>query len=124
MSISNDIRGDSVVLFLESESRADTTACTSAWIDCSSYKGNLIFIVSVGAVTGSIVGKLRTATSDAGAGAADITGATHASFTTADHVATIVVPATVGKYIQYVGTVVTGPVLLSVTMLAHPASAG
>jgi hypothetical protein len=71
-------------------------------------------------VTGSIAGKLRTATADDGTGAADIAGATFTTCTNADHVQTVAIPKSAGPFIQYVGTIVTGPVLLGVILSAHP----
>jgi len=118
--ISNDARGDSDVLMLTPASAADTAAATSVWFPTISYKGNIAVTAAVGALTGTITGKLRSATSDAGANAADITGATFTAVSAADKVQTVYIPATAGKYIQYVGTVVTGPAIIAVTMKAHP----
>jgi hypothetical protein len=118
MSINSNARRDTVILMLPSKSHADTTAATSAWFDTASYKGDIIVTHNVGAVTTSITSKLRSATSDAGAGAADITGATFTACTDADHVESVVVAAMPARYIQYVGTVVGGAVLLGVTLRA------
>jgi len=110
------------VSVLPSVSAANTAAATSGWIDVKAYKGSLLFVVNIGTITGTLAGKLRSATDSGGTGAADITGATHSNVTTASQVRTIVIPATVGPYIQYVGTVTTGPVVVGVTLLAHPGS--
>ena len=118
--ISNDARGDSDVLMLTPKSAADTSAATTAWFPTKAYKGNIAVTVAVGALTGNITGKLRSATSDAGANAADIAGATFTPVSVADKVQTVYIPATAGQFIQYVGTIVTGPAIVSVTMRAHP----
>ena len=120
--ISSDAIAATAVNVLPAVSAANTAAATSGWIDVRKYKGTLLVTVVTGAITGSFVGKLRSATDGSGTGAADITGATHTSVSTADQVKTIAIPATsaVGGYLQYVGTVTTGPVLIGVTMHAHP----
>jgi hypothetical protein len=118
--ISNDAIADTVVSVLPAIAASNTSDATSGWIDVRPYKGKLRFSVNTGTITGNVVGKLRSATASNGTGAADITGATHTAISTASQVRTIVIPATTAPYIQYVGTVTTGPVVISVTMHAHP----
>ena len=118
--ISSDARAASGKTVLSAISAADTAAATSGWIDVRPYKGTLKFIVNSGAVTGNTVGKLRRADDVGGTNAADITGATHTAISTSAQVRTIEIPATTAPFIQYVGTVTTGPILISVTLLAHP----
>lgn len=118
--ISSDSRAATLVSVLPAVSAADTAAATSGWIDVRPYKGNIRFIINTGAVTGSMAGKLQSATDSGGTGAADITGATHTSVSTANQVRTITIPATTAPYIKYIGTVTTGPILISVSLLAHP----
>jgi hypothetical protein len=126
MGISYDARADSDVLMLTPGEKANTSAATSTWFPTVGYKGDIAVTAAIGAVTaGSITGKLRTATASNGTGAADIAGATFTAVEAADKVQTVIVPGTaVGKYIQYVGTIDTGPVVVSVTMRAHPGTAG
>lgn len=118
--ISNDARGDTTVLVLASGEKADTAAATSGWIDCRSYKGNIAVTLITGARTGSMAGKLKTATDSEGAGAADIVGATFTNVTADDKAQTIYIPATSVKFLQFVGTVTTGPIILGVALQAHP----
>lgn len=120
--ITTDARAATGVNVLPAISAADTTAATSGWIDVRPYKGTLRFTINTGAITGSLAGKLRSASDSGGTGAADITGATHTTVSTANQVRTIIIPATTAPYIQYVGTVTTGPVLISVSLAAHPGS--
>lgn len=122
--ISSDSRAATVVSVLPAISAAATANATSGWIDVRPYKGNLKFIVNTGTITGTLAGKLQSATDSGGTGAADITGATHSNVTTASQVRTIVIPATTAPYIKYIGTVTTGPVLVSVTLEAHPGLTG
>jgi hypothetical protein len=122
--ISSDSRAATVVTVLPAISAAATANATSGWIDVRPYKGNLKFMVNTGTITGNVVGKLRSATDSGGTGAADITGATHTAISTASQIRTITIPATTCPYVQYVGTVTTGPVLISVTLEAHPGLTG
>jgi hypothetical protein len=122
--ISSDSRAASLKVVLASVSAADTAAATSGWIDVRTYKGTLKFIINSGAVTGNTVGKLRSASDVGGTGAADITGATHTAISTSSQVRSIEIPATTAPFIQYVGTVTTGPIVLSVTLMAHPGLTG
>jgi hypothetical protein len=119
--ISNDGRGDSVVAMINSISCANTAAATSGWIDVRPYKGNIGVTVNVGAVTGSITGKLQTATDSGGTGAADITGATFTAVSATNAAQKIFITKHVGPFIRYVGTIVTGPCVVSVTLTGHPA---
>jgi hypothetical protein len=122
--ISSDSRAATVVTVLPAISAAATANATSGWIDVRPYKGTLKFLVNTGTISGSVTGKLRSATDGSGSGAADITGATHAVVNTPSQIRTIIIPATTCPYVQYVGTVVTGPVLISVTLEAHPGLTG
>ena len=116
MGICSADDGATLVSVLPSVSAADTAAATSGWIDCRQYIGTILFDVHSGAITGSFVGKLQSASDSGGTGAADITGATHTAISTANQVKTISVAATTAPYMKYIGTVTTGPVVLSVTM--------
>ena len=118
--ISSDVKAASVVSVLPAVAAANTAAATSGWIDVRPYKGTLKFLVNTGTITGTLAGKLRSATDSGGTGAADIAGATHTNVTTASQVREINIPATTCPYVQYVGTVTTGPVVVAVTLLAHP----
>ena len=105
---------------IDAVSAANTAAATSGsgkWLDVRTYETEIEVIQQVGAVTGSIVGKLQSATDANGTGAADITGATFASVSAANNTQSIVVDPkkVVGGFLGYVGTIVTGPALLSVT---------
>ena len=118
--ISSDSRAASVVTVLPAVAAANTGAATSGWIDVRPYKGNLKFVINTGTITGTLAGKLQSATDGAGSGAADITGATHTNVTTASQVRSITIPATTAPFVAYIGTVTTGPVVVAGTMLAHP----
>lgn len=100
-------------------SAANTAAATSGsgqWVDMSQYVGDVLFTQTVGAVTGSIAGKLQCADDANGTNAADIAGATFTLVSSANVVQSIAISAqsTAKRYVGYVGTIVTGPALVAV----------
>jgi hypothetical protein len=92
---------------------AAMTSGTAKWLDVRTYDGELLVMQHVAAVTGSVAGKLQSATDANGSGAADITGATFTSVTSAENNQSIAVDPkkVVGGFLGYVGTIVTGPVV-------------
>lgn len=109
---------------IDSVSAANTAAATSGsgkWMDVRSYDGDLIVTQQIGAVTGSITGKLQSATDANGTGAADITGATYTAVSSANNTQSIIVnpKKVVGGFLGYVGTIATGPALTSVTVVGQ-----
>lgn len=102
------------------QSAANTAAATTPsglWLDVRPYDGELLVCFDLGAVTGTIAGKLQSATDATGAGAADITGATFGT-TAANSTTKVVIDpkVVVGGFLGFVGTIVTGPSLVSVTV--------
>jgi hypothetical protein len=98
-------------------SAANTAAATSGsakWLDVRVYDGEILVEQALGAVTGTIAGKLQSASDANGTGAADITGYTFGT-NTAGSTSTVVVDPkkVVGGFLGYVGTIVTGPSLVS-----------
>ena len=66
--------GAAGILMLASPiSRASTFS--GAWVDVLQFEGELVILQHVGAVTGSIVGKIEDADDNSGTGAADVAGA-------------------------------------------------
>lgn len=118
--IGHDASAGTSVIVLNPVSAANTAAATSGLIDCRPYKGTLLFVIQTGAITGTLDGKLQGADDAGGTNLADIPGATAAQVTAANKIAKILVPATARPFIKYVGTVATGPVLIGVSMVAHP----
>lgn len=105
---------------LRAVSAANTAAATTAsglWLDIRPYDGELMVTLDLGAVTGTIAGKLQGATDNTGAGAADITGATFGTTLTNTTTKIVVDPrAVTGGFLGFVGTIVTGPSLVSVVV--------
>jgi hypothetical protein len=103
---------------LRAVSAANTAAATSGsgnWLDVRPYDGEIMVTLDLGAVTGTISGKLQSATDANGTGAADISGATFGTTLTNTTTKITVDPrAVVGGFLGFVGTIVTGPSLVSV----------
>lgn len=104
---------------IDAVSAANTAAATSGsgkWLDVRIYDGEILVIQQIGACTGSIAGKLQSASDANGTGAADITGATFTSVSAANNTQSIAVDPkkVVGGFLGYVGTIVTGPSLVSI----------
>jgi hypothetical protein len=103
---------------LRAVSAANTAAATSGsglWLDVRPYDGEIMVTLDIGAVTGTIAGKLQSATDANGTGAADITGATFGTTLTNTTTKIVVDPKkVVGGFLGFVGTIVTGPSLISV----------
>jgi hypothetical protein len=95
---------------------ANATSGSGKWLDVRQYTSEIIVTQIVGVTTGTITGKLQSATDNAGSGAADITGYTVTASTAAgDKTFTAVDPKkVVGGFLGYVGTIATGPVQVSV----------
>ena len=105
---------------IDAASCANTAAATSGsgkWLDVRPYDGEILVTQQIGAVTGSITGKLQSASDANGTGAADITGATFTAVSSANNTQTYALDPkkVVGGFLGYVGTIVTGPALTSVT---------
>ena len=100
-------------IVLNAVSAANTAAAWSAAIDMLGYEGVVEFIVQTGAITGTLDLKLQDCDTSGGS-YADVTGATAAQVTAANKLSSIKVDVrNVRRFIKLVGTVVTGPVLIS-----------
>lgn len=99
---------------------SQASTVTGAWVDVRKHQGEILFIQACGALTGSLAGKIQDATDIGGTGAADVTGANFpAGVANAAQKLVLDSRATRG-FIRYVGTIVTGPVVLGVTFAAAP----
>lgn len=99
---------------------ANATSGAGKWLDVRIYDGEFLVTQQIGAVTGSITGKLQSASDVNGTGAADISGAAFTLVSAANNTQTFALdPKKVtGGFLGYVGTIVTGPALVSVTAAA------
>lgn len=107
---------------LDPVSAANTAAATSAWISAADAEGDIMFVNQVGALTGSITWTIETASDAGGTGAAAITpneGAYAAG--AANQIQKRTVNKNAGKgFFRCVGTIVTGPALVGVSMHYGP----
>jgi hypothetical protein len=103
---------------------ANTAAATSAWTLLEKYAGYVVILQDVGTISaGTLIGTVESATDDQGAGSATV--ATFTTVTTSDDAPNnqkVVLPATIGKYIRYVGTLSAGTGDLAVTLLGSKAA--
>lgn len=113
-------------VLLSPASAANTAAATSSWISCVDAVGDIVFILSVGAITGGIVWTVEHATDGSGTGGAAITPNEGAfAAVTANTVQKRTIPATACKgYVRCVGTITTGPVLVGGTASYRPKLVG
>lgn len=119
--LNNEGQASAIVPMINAVSAANTAAATSAWIDVRQYEGDLVFTQNIGAVTGSIAGKIQDATDGSGTGVADVDGAAFTTVSSANNTQKITVPAgAVRGWVRYLGTVTTGPALTSVLLLSRP----
>lgn len=119
--LNNEGQAAAIVKLIDPASCANTAAATSGWVDVRQYEGDLVFTQQIGAVTGSIVGRIQDATDSSGTGAANITDAAFTSVGTANDVQKLTVPdKSTRGWVRYVGTITTGPALVAVSMLARP----
>jgi len=114
------------VVFLAPGAKADTAAATSTRLDCSKYKGELVFILGVGTVTaGSITWTFTQSTDAAGVGEIALVAneGVVTAVTTSNDPLTQVRTIRAGSYLPFlkvVGTIATGPAEASAVMLAQP----
>lgn len=118
--LNNQASAASGASLIDAASCANTAAATSGngkWLDVRPYDGEILVIQQIGAVSGSITGKLQSASDANGTGAADISGATFTAVSSANNTQFLAIdPRKVpGGFLGYVGTIVTGPALVSVT---------
>lgn len=103
---------------LDAISAANTAAATSGaakWLDVRPYDGEILVTVNVGAVTGTVAFKVQSASDANGTGAADLAANGSFAATAANSCVKLAVDpkAVVGGFLGVVGTVVTGPSLVS-----------
>jgi len=120
--LANQGQAASAVKLLDPVSAANTAAATSAWIDVRTAEGDVVFTNQLGAVTGSITWTIEDATDGSGTGAAGFTpneGAYSAGAANQIQKRTVSASAVRG-FVRCVGTIVTGPSLVSVSIMYHP----
>ena len=116
MPLSLDLTATSLIDAVSAANTAAATSGNAKWLDVRAYESEIQVIQQIGAVTGSIAGKLQSATDANGTGAADISGATYTTVNSANNtqIVTVDPKKVVGGFLGYVGTIVTGPALVSI----------
>jgi hypothetical protein len=120
--LGNEADAALVVKLLDPVSAANTAAATSGWVDVRDREGDLMFIVQVGAMTGSITWTIEDATDGSGTGAAGIVsddGAFAAGAANQIQKRTLRADSVRG-WVRVVGTIVTGPSLVAASVAARP----
>ena len=124
--LANSARDATVVSLLTAGSKAATANATGTGVLVAEYEGDLMITQVVGAITGTLDGKLQACSASDGTGAADITGATFTQVTTSNddpNVQKIWIEAgsmpADKPYLRYVGTIGTGPSVVGVTLHAR-----
>lgn len=103
-----------------SASQASTVTGSALEIRALDWNGNIEITQNIGAVTGSITGKIQESV-DGSTGWADIAGAAFTAVSSANDTQRIVIPAeATAGFIRYVGTIVTGPAVVAVTASGVP----
>lgn len=121
--LGNEAQAATVKLLLSPVSAANTAAATSSWIDVRDAEGSIMFINQVGALTGSITWTIEHADDNSGTNGAAITpneGAYAAGAATQIQKRTISANACKG-FVRCVGSIVTGPALVSASISYRPA---
>ena len=106
-------------------SAAATVNATSAWVDVRESVGDIMVVVNMGALTGSLTWTIEHANDGAGTGGVAIVpneGAYAAGAAKSTQKRTISANACRGL-IRCVGTIVTGPALVSASASARPRNA-
>lgn len=120
--LGNEAQAASSTKLLDPVSAANTAAATSGWTDVRGLEGDLLFLVQIGALTGSCTWTIEHASDGSGTGAAAITpneGAFAAG--AANQIQKRTVPAgAVAGWVRVVGTIVTGPALVSASVSGRP----
>lgn len=120
--LGNQAQAANITKLLDPVSAANTAAATSAWVDVRAAEGDIEFINQIGALTGSLTWTIEDATDGAGTGAAAMTpneGAYAAGAANQVQKRTINASACRG-WVRVVGTIVTGPALVSASVQYHP----
>lgn len=124
MSLANQPSANSVLLLLASQSAANTAAATSAWTAVAGYEGQVQVVINVGTITGTVDFAFHTnnAASDSGQTAIVPLDGALAQVTTSNDVAVYVArfdARVLQGYLKVTGTVVTGPAVLSYTLVGR-----
>lgn len=121
--LGNEAQAATLTTLLATVSAANTAAATTGtYLDVRRIEGDVEIIILPGAITGSITPQINDATDSAGTGAAAITpneGAPTALVANTARKYTVKANSTRG-FIGFIGTIVTGPALIGVSIQGRP----
>lgn len=123
--LGNEAQAATLTKLLSPVSAANTAAATSAWTDVRDAEGDILLSVMTGAVTGSITWTVEHASDSGGTGGAAITP-TDGAFTAGAANQTqkrCLNAGSVAGWVRVVGTIVTGPSLVSAAAAYRPKTA-
>jgi hypothetical protein len=120
--LNNEGNASTIKKLLDPVSAAATANATSAWIAAADGEGDVVFVNQVGALTGSITWTIETASDVGGTGAVALTPSEGAyAAGAADQIQKRTVGHSAHKgFVRCVGTIVTGPALVAVSILYRP----
>jgi hypothetical protein len=96
-------------------------ANNGGYVDISGAEGEVLVLIPVGAVTGSVVVKVQDADDTGGTNVADLAGVTTVSYSTANSVTKLSFPASSArKAVRVVATVTTGPIVMGASVCIVP----
>ena len=116
--LSNVAQAATVATLLHGTNATNTAGATGTAVDITDYEGYLLVTQACNVVTGTIAGKVQHSTTTEATDFADVTGAAWTAVTTDNDVAALKITVPVNglnKYIRYIGTITTGPAMVSVT---------
>jgi len=115
MSQFNFPGNSTTVALLAAASCANTAAATGTGVDLVDYEGPVVIVQNHGVSTGTLDGKIQDSADNTNFN--DVTGAAFTQSTTTADIKSIALQSKqVRRYIRYLGTVVTGPQVVGVSM--------
>lgn len=105
-----------ILSLLAAGSKANTAAATGSGVDLQDFEGPVVVTQDHGTSTGTLDGKIQDSADNSSF--ADVSGLTFTQETTGAAIQKLVIDKkSVRRYIKYVGTVGTGPQVVSVSLL-------
>ena len=121
-------QGGVPTILLNPVSAANTAAATSLWVAVPAWEGDVVVTQQTGAITGTLNAILETADDGSGTNNRTVTFVDATAAFTAVSAANkiekkVVDRKSLGTHVKYTGTVVTGPVLIALSMVGVPKTA-
>jgi hypothetical protein len=104
------------VAMLSAVSAANTAAATGTGVDLKDYEGPVVITQNHGVSTGTLAGKIQDSADNSDFADLDPSVVFAGETTTVGVQQVVIQSKQVRRYIRYIGTVVTGPQVVAVTM--------